>query len=117
VDGVVRAGFTLDVDFGLPHGSQANRFTGGDIVQLKLGMTLPPNTFTENSFDFMDATGTYKSAAHIQQTTIGGSSGWIGADPPVVPEPSTWLAGALLLLPFGLGALRTIRKSRTKAQE
>ena len=30
----------------------------------------------------------------------------------VVPEPKTMIAGALLLLPFGASALRTLRKSR-----
>jgi hypothetical protein len=31
----------------------------------------------------------------------------------VVPEPTTMVAGALLLLPFGASALRMLRKSRT----
>jgi hypothetical protein len=31
----------------------------------------------------------------------------------VVPEPSTYIAGALLLLPFGASTLRMLRKSRT----
>jgi hypothetical protein len=31
----------------------------------------------------------------------------------VVPEPTTMIAGALLLLPFGLGTLRKLRKNRT----
>ncbi|MEQ1907154.1 MAG: hypothetical protein ABL888_23415 [Pirellulaceae bacterium] len=30
-----------------------------------------------------------------------------------VPEPSTYLAGAMLLLPFGASAIRKLRKSRT----
>ena len=34
-------------------------------------------------------------------------------DPPVVPEPTTMLAGALLLLPFGASTLRILRKNRT----
>lgn len=29
-----------------------------------------------------------------------------------VPEPSTYLAGALLLLPFGVGALRAVRRGQ-----
>ncbi len=32
--------------------------------------------------------------------------------PPTVPEPSTVFAGALLLVPFGIGAARAIRKLR-----
>ncbi len=35
---------------------------------------------------------------------------WI---PVTVPEPTTLIAGALLLLPFGAGALRMLRKTRT----
>lgn len=31
----------------------------------------------------------------------------------VVPEPSTVVAGALMLLPFGIGAIRSLRKNRT----
>jgi hypothetical protein len=34
-------------------------------------------------------------------------------DPSAVPEPSTYLAGALLLVPFGLSALRALNKKRT----
>jgi len=30
-----------------------------------------------------------------------------------VPEPSTVVAGALMLLPFGIGAIRSLRKDRT----
>ena len=33
----------------------------------------------------------------------------------VVPEPTTMIAGALLLLPFGASAMRFYRKSRTAA--
>jgi hypothetical protein len=32
---------------------------------------------------------------------------------PVVPEPTTMIAGALLLLPFGASTLRMVRKNRT----
>jgi hypothetical protein len=31
----------------------------------------------------------------------------------VVPEPTTMIAGALLLLPFGASTLRILRKNRT----
>jgi hypothetical protein len=31
----------------------------------------------------------------------------------VVPEPTTVIAGALLLLPFGASTLRILRKNRT----
>jgi hypothetical protein len=32
--------------------------------------------------------------------------------PPSVPEPTTVFAGAMLLLPFGIGAIRALRKDR-----
>jgi hypothetical protein len=34
--------------------------------------------------------------------------------PAPVPEPSTWLAGALLLVPLGVSALRSMRKNKNK---
>jgi len=40
---------------------------------------------------------------------VGGSGVWLT---PQVPEPTTMLAGALLLLPFGASALRRLRKNR-----
>lgn len=39
------------------------------------------------------------------------SANVIGLSP--VPEPSTVVAGALMLLPFGIGAIRSLRKDRT----
>jgi hypothetical protein len=36
-----------------------------------------------------------------------------GIPAPAVPEPSTYIAGALLLLPFGFSFLRALRKNRT----
>ena len=35
------------------------------------------------------------------------------SEPAPVPEPTTLVAGALLLLPFGVGAIRSLRKERT----
>jgi hypothetical protein len=117
VDGVTRAGFSFDLDLGLPDGSLAKRFTRGDILQIVLGTTLPATTLTltENTFNFRDDTGTYYSAAHVRNTTGPSGSGWIGTTPPakplaVVPEPSTVLAGGLLLLPFIAGAIRSFRR-------
>ncbi len=44
-----------------------------------------------------------------------GISGWTAFDvtPPAVPEPTTVIAGALLLLPLGVSAIRILHKSRT----
>ena len=38
-------------------------------------------------------------------------SGWTAYN--VVPEPTTIIAGALLLLPFGASTIRFLRKNRT----
>jgi len=47
-------------------------------------------------------------------TLVGESSllVWNGSEFEVVPEPTTMIAGALLLLPFGASTLRILRKSR-----
>lgn len=39
-----------------------------------------------------------------------GQGAYAQSQPAPVPEPSTWLAGALLLVPFGVSALRSMRK-------
>lgn len=44
----------------------------------------------------------------------GLSNYWLGTSTPTsVPEPSTVVAGALLLLPLGVSAVRILRKNRT----
>jgi len=37
----------------------------------------------------------------------------VSGAPASVPEPFTYFAGALLLLPLGVGAIRSLRKERT----
>lgn len=59
--------------------------------------------------------GTWLVAAHLGGYTVDGkdASMWISEGPgggPVVPEPSTIIAGALLLLPFGASARRILRR-------
>jgi hypothetical protein len=60
----------------------------------------------------MDAT-----AAWMLGLTITGSYSILGNSGSdsvtVVPEPTTMIAGALLLLPFGISTIRRLRKSRT----
>jgi hypothetical protein len=46
---------------------------------------------------------------------VGNPGGWFGLrtqDLTIVPEPTTMIAGALLLLPFGASTLRILRKNR-----
>jgi hypothetical protein len=51
-----------------------------------------------------------KTLSYLQTHSI--STSFSGSISAVVPEPSTLLAGALLILPFGLSALRIMRRSR-----
>jgi hypothetical protein len=112
VDGVVRAGFRFDFDLGLPKGNPNQRFGAGDQVEIDLGTTLSDSVLklAEGLFDFKDATGHYYSAAHVQNTSGPQGSGWIGTT--AVPEPTTMIAGALMLLPFGVSALRVLRNRK-----
>ena len=41
-----------------------------------------------------------------------GQAAYAQSQPAPVPEPSTWLAGALLLVPLGVSALRSMRKNK-----
>jgi hypothetical protein len=45
------------------------------------------------------------ASANIESITVSGVS--------AVPEPTTMIAGALLLLPFGASTLRILRKKQT----
>jgi hypothetical protein len=47
----------------------------------------------------------------IDSTTAIASS--LAPEPAPIPEPTTVLAGALMLLPLGIGALRSLRKERS----
>lgn len=71
-----------------------------------LGITAPGGTFNPN------ATGNYAFSLEADKagSSIGESD--ITVDVAAVPEPTTVIAGALLLLPFGASALRALRKNR-----
>jgi hypothetical protein len=51
--------------------------------------------------------GDFRVGVHIQGLPDGGSDSYV-----LVPEPTTVIAGALLLLPFGVSTLRILRKKR-----
>ena len=65
---------------------------------------LPPFVLTFDVFNIQD-----------NQTTLVGETSleWTGSSLVAVPETSTLLAGGLLLLPFGVSALRALRRSRS----
>jgi hypothetical protein len=65
----------------------------------------PPFTYVGNAYNGdngFDANGL---------RTAGGLQGFFGPDL-AVPEPTTMIAGALLLLPFGASTIRILRKNR-----
>jgi hypothetical protein len=68
--------------------------------------TLPAG-FTLNNAVYSDGT---EAPAHVWG---GAGQGFFGPNLSAVPEPTTVIAGALLLLPFGASTLRMLRKNRT----
>jgi len=69
---------------------------------------------------FVTGTGTtaYQSTAldwsFTSQDPKAGAAGWtFSASSSSVPEPSTIVAGALLLLPFGISTVRILRKNKS----
>ena len=74
-----------------------------------LGMTIPASPdctlFKRMYLGVSDAPGTTFTATYNDLTW---GTGYV---PAPVPEPATFIAGALLLLPFGLSALRRNRKA------
>ena len=89
--------------------SGAGQFTGTEKFIFDLtGTGLNASTFKTGSLG-QGGEGTYMLAISIQSLP-GGSSTWAGD--PTVPEPTTMIAGALLLVPFGASTLRILRKNR-----
>lgn len=99
----------LGFDFGTSYptaNDDPNRFQGGDYVTFLIDH--PSINLTLAHFTATTADGWY-SAAHIQNLDAGGGSVKIGTKDlrdttTVVPEPSTYIAGGLALVPllFGL---------------
>src|SRR6266540_4993089 len=98
------------LDFGFGFGlNPANRFDAGDLVTLTLGIGL-----SESTFNFMsegngyDGSGGVYTSMKVQGLPGDGSarvSDHDGYIPPV-PEPATYVAGALLLIPMLVQARR-----------
>jgi len=117
----LRAGSSgkYDVRINFATGGPPKTFGVGDQLVLKISYT---SSIDSSAFGYLsDAAGghgPFYAAAHVQNTgTRGGDSGWISPrviTPLItpVPEPSTIIAGALLLLPFGANAIRLLRKHR-----
>lgn len=91
----------------------------GDGSALYLDGTLVVNNGWDHDARGEAATAFLTAGTHSLVTTYrandaGGSNFTVGVDPRLmpVPEPSTCIAGVLLLLPFGASALRRFRKNR-----
>ena len=106
-------GFSFDFDFefsnaGGPNGGVASRFTQGDSVTVHVARAAG---LLVGDFNFAADHGgrSFYTGAHII-SLAGGKSAFVG-DQVVVPEPSTYVAGGLALLPllFGLRS-RLVKK-------
>jgi hypothetical protein len=107
-------------------GSDAVYDTVSPSVQVTLNGNPPTGTFTtagpiasaHNSWETFNFEFTAISANTVVtfQGVDADNQKYIGLDNVVVsavPEPTTMIAGALLLLPFGASTLRILRKKRT----
>lgn len=70
----------------------------------------PPTVAELSSGNITLATGTYNFT--LIYSEVNGAPGVLQADLTSVPEPSTVVAGALLLLPFGVSTVRILRKNK-----
>lgn len=113
-------GTTYSISFWLKDGGSANTFTvlWGGVTISTLG---PPVVTTDGNWEqfTLDATATGTSTVLGFEATPGLSTYTpildnvdVEASVAPVPEPSTYISGALLLIPFGLGALRGLNKKR-----
>jgi hypothetical protein len=106
-------GFLTSVDF-----ANISTTTPGDIVDTVdynpgfLQVTLNDTDDSPLTISFEVDTSSSTYGVNIGSTQDGNASGNLNEYAPV-PEPTTLTAGALLLLPFGVGALRSLRKERS----
>jgi hypothetical protein len=105
--------FDFDFDFATAGGTAATRFTQGDSVTMRLTRAAG---LTEDDFRYTaDKNGaSYYSGAHII-SLAGGASAFVGASSVLdtttpVPEPSTYVAAALLAFPV-VAQIRRMRKT------
>jgi hypothetical protein len=84
--------------------------TIGGILVINAGGPTPP---TVTTVTYTGPSGTF--AFDLLYAEVDGAPAVLNVDLPLqpVPEPTTMIAGALLLLPFGASTLRILRKSRT----
>lgn len=100
----IQAGLINWATLGSPGGSS----TAIDYSQMDiLGIVLSTGSPWDNGFDGL------VDDVQIDTANNGSVTFDLEGASASVPEPSTYIAGMLLLLPFGLSTLRTLRKNRT----
>lgn len=119
IEGVSALGFsglTIDVTSipgpgNNPSSASRSAFGPGDVVTFRFDGASA--IFNGSSSDILVVHTSYRGPVGI---TTGGVIDGFGRDVNVlapVPEPTTIIAGALLLLPFGASTLRMLRRNRT----
>jgi len=109
--------FDFDFDFATKGGTAETRFTMGDSVTMMLSRA---GGLLVSDFDFFASHNgrDFYSGAHLI-SLADGASAFVGASSitsettVVVPEASTIIAGALLLLPFGVSTIKILRKKHS----
>lgn len=102
----------IEIQFG--SGNAASVFSGTEAIVY----TLSKAGLDEADFNYLSApgggNGVHYAIAHIQSIGTGGTSAWVGPGrvTTVVPEPSTYLAGALVAIPALVGVGRALARRR-----
>jgi hypothetical protein len=110
---VLTGGLTSDqVLFNIIGGAN---LTGGHTLSINNNGKILTGTFLDPngtiSMDHSVLNGRLFGGDTHNEQIVSGSL--INAPPPAVPEPTTFIAGALLLLPFGASTLRILRRKAT----
>jgi hypothetical protein len=110
-------GFSVDASYVLPGTVSVGGAAAGGVVAWNLIGVTDPVTVSFKS-DFAPSLG--GGSAYDGSPSVAWSAGFTGDSGTAngliavpVPEASTVMAGALMLLPLGIGAVRAIRKDRT----
>ena len=119
---VLTGGLTSDQVLFNFFGGDSTTLSGGPTMNIVSGGGSPSNPDNILYGTFLDPYGTISiSDTILYGRAFGGDShneqivsgAYINAPPPAVPEPTTFIAGALLLLPFGANTLRILRRKAT----
>ena len=86
-------------------GSPGARAIPKALISLRYGVPIGYNPNEDDTYNFT-------LTAYDDGRQIGSDSITVNS----VPEPTTIVAGALMLLPLGIGALRTLRNRQTRSE-